>query len=388
MHEELMKDHEAEENFHCSYDLYRNVISEMNISFAKLGHEECERCEKYNLHKQDHGQIDELLCPECNEWKDHKKKYTEAREAYEKSIDKDNLDSYRPSGTVVYTMDLQKVIMLPHIEQFKEAVFSRRIVLFNESFVPVGEKPTMDPFACIWHEGISGRKKEDIASALNSFIMHKRDAKKIHIWMDNCAAQNKNWALFSYLTGLVNSNDIEANEIVLNYLETGHTFMSADHFHHQVNKQIKSKGKMYDFEDFKDAVKASNSGKVTVKSMEHQDFFTEFNYSSQYKIMHKVPRPYLSEMVHVLFQRGSFDMFYRKSFSGEVFQLSFLKAGFTKKREVPKPNTRTSPRGVNKEKKQDIIKTLVPLMPPNRHGFWVDLAVSEEPDLITEHDID
>ncbi|XP_046686877.1 dentin sialophosphoprotein-like [Homalodisca vitripennis] len=71
--------------------------------------------------------------------------------------------------------------------------------------------------------------------------------------------------------------------------------MSADHFHHQVNKQIKSKGKMYDFEDFKDAVKASNSGKVTVKSMEHQDFFTEFNYSSQYKIMHKVPRPYLSE---------------------------------------------------------------------------------------------
>ncbi|KAG8324927.1 hypothetical protein J6590_079853 [Homalodisca vitripennis] len=104
--------------------------------------------------------------------------------------------------------------------------------------------------------------------------------------------------------------------------------------------------------------------------------------------MHKVPRPYLSEMVHVLFQRGSFDMFYRKSFSGEVFQLSFLKAGFTKKREVPKPNTRTSPRGVNKEKKQDIIKKLVPLMPPNRHGFWVDLAVSEEPDLITEHDID
>ncbi|KAG8246556.1 hypothetical protein J6590_082328 [Homalodisca vitripennis] len=153
-------------------------------------------------------------------------------------------------------------------------------------------------------------------------------------------------------------------------------------------KMIKSKGKMYDFEDFKDAVKASNSGKVTVKSMEHQDFFTEFNYSSQYKIMHKVPRPYLSEMVHVLFQRGSFDMFYRKSFSGEVFQLSFLKAGFTKKREVPKPNTRTSPRGVNKEKKQDIIKKLVPLMPPNSHGFWVDLAVSEEPDLITEHDID
>ncbi|XP_046683386.1 uncharacterized protein LOC124369424 [Homalodisca vitripennis] len=134
----------------------------------------------------------------------------------------------------------------------------------------------------------SGRKKEDIASALNSFIMHKRDAKKKYTFgWTIVQPRTKIGALFSYLTGLVNSNDIEANEIVLNYLETGHTFMSADHFHHQVNKQIKSKGKMYDFEDFKDAVKASNSGKVTVKSMEHQDFFTEFNYSSQYKIMHK-----------------------------------------------------------------------------------------------------
>lgn len=114
--------------------------------------------------------------------------------------------------------------------------------------------------------------------------------------MDNCAAQNKNWALFSYLVWLVNSEEIEADRIVLNYLEAGHTFMSADSFHHQVTKQLKQKGKVYEFDDFADAVQNSNSGKVIVSKLKSpSDFFELFNYSSTYLISKTNPRPYLSE---------------------------------------------------------------------------------------------
>jgi len=208
----------------------------MNISFAKLGHEECEKCTKFKLHNPDHTkQIDET-CVECNEWSLHHQKYTEAREMYEKSVNLENIDEYHQS--VVYSMDLQKVMMLPQMEQFKEVVFTKRIVVFNESFVPVGKKQKIVPIACLWHEGISGRKKEDITSSLQAFLDLNRDAKKIVIWLDNCSAQNKNWAMFSHLVGVVNSNRIEADSIELNYLEPGHTFMSADHFHHQVNLQV------------------------------------------------------------------------------------------------------------------------------------------------------
>lgn len=40
---------EQRDSIKCSYDLFRTVIAEMNISFVKLGHEECERCTKFKL---------------------------------------------------------------------------------------------------------------------------------------------------------------------------------------------------------------------------------------------------------------------------------------------------------------------------------------------------
>lgn len=46
----------------CSYELYRKVVKEMRISFTKLGHEECEMCEHFQLHNKSHGKdnLDEL----------------------------------------------------------------------------------------------------------------------------------------------------------------------------------------------------------------------------------------------------------------------------------------------------------------------------------------
>lgn len=36
----------------CSYEKYRSLLTDtMNISFTKLGHEECEQCEEFDLHQ-------------------------------------------------------------------------------------------------------------------------------------------------------------------------------------------------------------------------------------------------------------------------------------------------------------------------------------------------
>lgn len=43
--------------------------------------------------------------------------------------------------------------------QYKVALFTPRIIAFNESFVPVGTKQHLSPIAVIWHEGIEGKKK-------------------------------------------------------------------------------------------------------------------------------------------------------------------------------------------------------------------------------------
>lgn len=206
--------------------------------------------------------------------------------------------------------------------------------------------------------------------------------------MDNCASQNKNWSLFSYIVWMINSTEIQVRTIELNYLETGHTFMSADSFHHQVAKQLKQKGKVYDFEDFSDAVQNSNSGKVIVSQLTSpSDFFSEFNYSSSHVINKTDPRPYLSDMVQVIFNRGSLNLTYKTKYDCEQYtELKFLKAKYIKQNKLPKPPVKPSLRGITIDKLTDIQKKLVPLMPENRQAFWKKLHFSEAADLIVEVD--
>lgn len=93
-------------NFKVSYELYRKQIAEMNISFAKLGNEECFECEKYNLHlkNSDHNKEDPSAgCEECKIWEEHEKRYLAAREEYKKD------GKEKVSETLIVSADLQKV---------------------------------------------------------------------------------------------------------------------------------------------------------------------------------------------------------------------------------------------------------------------------------------
>lgn len=210
-------------------------------------------------------------CDTCKTYDKHHERYILARQAYDG--DRQNAKSGAASEGY-FSVDLQKVIMLPRIDMLKLVLFCPRLVVFNESFVPLGYK-TADimSFAAIWHEGISGRKKEDIICAFRAFLMNFRDLNKITLWLDNCAAQNKNWTLFSCMINFINSHETSISTIVLKYFETGHTFMSADEFHHQVEHALKKKKKVYDFDDFADAVATTNNRKTVVKNMTVTDFF-------------------------------------------------------------------------------------------------------------------
>ena len=63
-------------------------------------------------------------------------------------------------------------------------------------------------------------------------------------------AQNKCWTLYTALCSLINSPDLELDTITVKYLEPGHTFMSADSFHHKVELSIKQCGQLHTYEGF------------------------------------------------------------------------------------------------------------------------------------------
>jgi len=78
--------------FQCPYEKYRSVVSEMNISFAHLGHEECESCEKFWLHNSEHTKdnVGEqcTTCDICQVWKNHHEKYTESQKLYQQDVER------------------------------------------------------------------------------------------------------------------------------------------------------------------------------------------------------------------------------------------------------------------------------------------------------------
>lgn len=376
MHKDFIRNHPG---FECSYELYRSEVAKLNISFVKLGHEECEMCEHFNIHPHNKEDLQQD-CEDCQTWQVHIKRAESAREDYRKDAHK-----IISGDEHIYSVDLQKVIMLPRCEMFKSVVFTKRLTVYNESFVPVGTKNNLQSVACLWHEGIRGRNKEDILSTFYKFLITAaRDVKHILLWMDNCTAQNKNWTFLTFLVFCVNCSNINAETIQIKYFEPGHTFMSADSFHHRVEKFLHQVKKVYDFEDFKAAVQHSLS-KVTVIQMEVKDFmlWKDLSIKKKRSINHLGENPYLREIVSVEAQRGEMFLKFKRDINDPWQPLHFLNAKSVKS-GILLPPSHSIPQGVSQTHKTSILQNLVKgkngIIPQNRLQFWLDLPLTADQD--------
>lgn len=381
----MFNDYKAKNpNFQGSYEIYRQQVSKLNISFAQLGCEECFQCAAYKLHKTEANHADPAIeqdCVVCKDYLSHKTKYISGRTEYDRDA-----KSQEKVSQLIVSADLQKVIMLPRAEMFKEVIFTGRVIVFNESFVPVGKRRTARPLGVLWHEEVSGRKKEDIVSAFYAFFLKNRDKESITIWLDNCSGQNKNWCLFSFFVYIVNANEVNLKNLTVKYFERGHTFMSADHFHHQVEKSLKQTGTVWDFSDFVQCVQNATK-KTDVVTQEINNFYDWKDVSSKYKLLKTTPRFYLKDLSMATFFRGERILKYKTSFDAEEEskELNFLNANAFKN-GVTLPTPRIHHRGVSQKRKDLLITNLRPIIPGNRLKFWQDLTVGNLSDEENEED--
>ena len=182
---QMLKDYNENHTAKVSRSRYYKEIKDMNIGFVKLGEEQCEACdlhdnhlkEKHGLHeeKDRHRIVDpnskkqEKLffqgCKPCEEYTKHVSFANQSRIGYRNDRDREWDDE------IIVSADLQKVIMLPVMPGLKKVIFCKRIVMFNETFAPLGgEKNHGKATGVLWHEGISGRTAEDVASVFISFF--------------------------------------------------------------------------------------------------------------------------------------------------------------------------------------------------------------------------
>lgn len=389
---------ECKENNHKTfhYSVYCKILKEMNISFAKLGVEECEQCDAFPLHKTEVLKNDEkgevllkktknkasnnhdwkcsdLDCFTCLNYNVHVNNYNEARIDYnnDKELQKKNQD------TIYMSTDLQKVVLLPRLPGYKKCLFTRRLIIYNQTFAPIGKFKTTKkkPVGNLWHEGISGRNDEDISSGFLKVISSKQYRDYAHwvIWMDNCGGQNKCWTLYTMLAWYM-YNDCAPKTITLKYFTPGHSFMSADNFHHQVEKQMKLKDKVYDFNDFVDCV--STVGEAIL--MHHSDFKNFEKGLSQGKLAKKTT-PLLANVKIAQFHKCSTSLYYKEKLTDKDFKEAFFlqqKIERAIKNKCKDYTGREVDKGINPEKKNNI-KELFDLLPPNRRVFYANLKTNE-----------
>lgn len=365
MHSDFLAKHEDQK---INYSTYLRRVQSMNISFAKLGDEQCELCEELKLTPHD---LEEGICKEdcgvCARKSAHMARAYEASNIYHQD------GSEVVDGRVVRSVDLQKVIMLPRLPGFKSACFTRRLVVFHHTYAPIGKyTSTIKTTSIVWDESTAGRKCEDIASAFEKAIITKdRDQAEIVLFMDNCAAQNKNYALFTTLLSLVNSEKISAQKITLKYLESGHTFMSADSCHAAVEREMKRQVNVYDMADFCQCVEQAGA-KVIQPTFE--DFRHHQGQQSAAKLRNPT-RPMLADIRQAEFRRGERVVYYKLRHTDDAWiEFDYLKA---KHNMNTIPTSIAKPRGVPSAKKNDIIKNLCKFMPPSRQNFWNNLTTDD-----------
>ena len=127
------------------------------------GNENCSLCEKFHLLKIS---------------------YHQAREAYHKDR---HMAETRPMNkecvsSIYLSADMPKVILLPRLPEFKRCLFTKRIVVINQSFVPIARKSEYPPIGIIWHEGISGRKDDEVTSAFFKLL----NLSRLEIYLTGC----------------------------------------------------------------------------------------------------------------------------------------------------------------------------------------------------------
>ena len=126
--------------------------------------------------------------------------------------------------------------------------------------------------------------------------------------------------------------------------------MSANSFHHQMKKEMRSKKNDYDFDDFEKFIESKGCKLPLTKG----DFYGWENGLSQEKFA--LSKLLLCSGQVVMFKKSETKMFWKESYLQEEFQLcTFLK----KKKMKPRGITTTS-------KRNDIVEKLLPLMRRNR----------------------
>ena len=205
--------------------LYCEIFNtEFNIAFHFPKSDRCDKCEEK--------QYSNFPTKEQISLYDAHEKGKEETRA-EKNRDRENENAF------VVCFDLENVFALPRAN-VGTFFYKRKLNTFNmTAHCSISKKG----YGAIWHEGLSGRGSNDIASAVIKILNaiaddHSEDPRLKHIilWSDSCVPQNQNRVFSTALKYFLTQHQ-EVESIQQKFCEPGHSsIQEIDNMHSRIEK--------------------------------------------------------------------------------------------------------------------------------------------------------
>lgn len=272
---------------------YRELFNtKFNLSFFKPKKDRCDTCEaiKYVIHPSEEEQTrhnEHISCKLAG-----KEERDNDRAMYSKG---------KPASgdTAVLSFDMQNVFSLPKAE-ISNFFYKRKFNCYNLTAHCSWNGMT---YCAFWHEAMSGRAGNHIASALSKILYavnrDNQNLKKIILWSDSCVPQNRNSVMSTAIKHFLMDEVTSVEKIEQKFSEAGHGLIQEiDCVHSKIEKGLK-KFEAYSPVGLLRKLISLPSGKAPLKiiQLKSSDFFNFQSLSSAY--MYNVV-PYTS-VKHILY---------------------------------------------------------------------------------------
>ena len=153
--------------------------------------------------------------------------------------------------------------------------------------------------------------------------------------------------------------------------------------HGSIGNKLKKTTEVHTWQDLQNIIQASSS-KIKVITINHTNIL-------QFKDFHSktVDFPLLKNIKAIKFVNRSNMLYYKQSHDEKPYQQAeFLQQKYNNSQaDDCFPKAKTTPRGINLQKKKGIINNLISHMPNRKQQFWINIPTStSSPDLCKERD--
>lgn len=343
---------------------YREIFNTaFNYGFYIPRKDRCDACEKFQM----------TTDPSPAE-KEGFDTHTGFKVAAKLERDKDRVNDVE--NTAVICFDMENVFCLPKAN-VKKFFYKRKLQVFNMTAHCSVNGVT---YCCIWHEAITGRGANVLASAiskiLNQIIVDVPNIKKMTLWSDACVPQNRNKMMSMALIIFLNQEHT-VQQISQKFSEPGHSqIQELDSIHSKIERYFKNI-EVYSPVSLMRLLKEIPKRKAVLKIIQLQknDFFS---YSSRADNFNFKQIPY-SQIRSITYNKNSECVYYKLTFaSDDNVPVHLVKKIASRRNKNEAPQNLISKIPLLKEKpdpkvladKKDHIMSMVPYIPDVDKEFY------------------